>query len=574
MAGFEISSFWEEILRETEKKMNNSLWDIIHSKVLPVSLENNHFTIGAAEDYIKNFIEKNASVYDMLKSTAESIYGSPLIITVISFADHTGSILPAAGSDMSSAGSSSPAGMVTPAAPIIAADNTSAPMSDMTAASIADSDTNQAESAPAGASVTSTHKLEESSDPMSTYDPPVVIKLPPQINLPVIPPSDSYQSQGNTMYVPSAADRSEDQTLAASSADSAALHTSDSHLNPNFTFSSFVVGNTNRIAHAAAKNVAEEPAQKYNPLFIYGQSGLGKTHLMHAIGNYITEYSPHLRVMCVTSENFTNIFINSLKDKENESFRKKFRNIDILLVDDIQFLQNKESTQEEFFHTFNTLYDDKKQIVLTSDTLPRDMKKMENRLRSRFEGGFVVTIEPPDLETRIAILRAIVDKEFVKNPNLMIPHEVINYIASLFDENIRTLQGAFTRLLASVSITGSQEPITIEYARSVLDDLITDKDAAHLSVSYIQDFIASYFKIKKEDLLGQKRNKQFAWPRQIAMYLCRELINESYPQISAAFGKKDHTTTLHAYDKISRQISTDKDTEKTIKDIITKINRQ
>ncbi len=559
MEVIELSAFWEKLLQITSKKMDARLWESsIHSGLLPITLENNILTLGVMQDYIKNFIEKNPIIYGTLKSSAEELYGAPLVLSIISLMPPTE--IPSTSETTTSAYNS----FVEPTASIEPEETIeySSPIDSSIPPKIDDIIKDLQEEA----KKESIAKDIPNEFSYPSYDTPVIIDHSgfntPHYEEPVV--LSSAPNVSSDIYVPSQ-DKQEVTTPELIG------QQSNSRLNTSFTFDTFVTGNSNRVAFSAAQYVAEQPAERYNPLFIYGQSGLGKTHLMHAIGNGIIEKYPHLKVMCITSEKFTNIFINSLKDKRSESFRNTFRNIDVLLVDDIQFLQNKESTQEEFFHTFNTLYDDKKQIILTSDMLPKDMKQMENRLRSRFEAGFIVKMEPPDLETRIAILRSIIDKEMKKNPSLQIPNEVINYIASIFDKNVRILQGAFTRLIGAISLEHTDTPITMDYARQILADLITETDKPILSVAYIQDFIASYFKIKKEDLLGQKRNKQFAYPRQIAMYLCRELINESYPQISLAFGKKDHTTTLHAYEKISKEIANNKETKRLIDEIKTKI---
>lgn len=352
---------------------------------------------------------------------------------------------------------------------------------------------------------------------------------------------------------------------------------SDSTLNPSFTFESFVQGGSNQLAYAAALAVAERPAERYNPLFIYGQSGLGKTHLMHAIGNRLLETHPSLKVMCITSENFLNLFVESIRSKQNTAFRNKFRRVDILLVDDIQFIQDKRytGTQMEFFHTFNDLMTGAKQIILTSDTLPKDMDQMEDRLKTRFASGMVVTIDPPNPEMLEAILKSTIDRERVKYPSLQVPNEVIRYLGKQFNKrSIRDLQGALNSLIMSADVDHRLDAIDVEYTRQALRDLIPDDEEPALSIHYIQTFIANFFQIKRDALLSQKRNKQYAYPRQIAMYLCRELLNESYPGISNAFGKKDHTTALHAYEKISKEIEENKDSRRLIDEITGKLKGQ
>lgn len=346
---------------------------------------------------------------------------------------------------------------------------------------------------------------------------------------------------------------------------------SSSQLNSGYRFDNYITGNANRIPFGAAQNVSEHPGGDYNPLFIYGPSGLGKTHLMHAIGNAIVERYPNLKVMCTTSEKFMNLFIESIRKRQGELFRNTFRNIDVLLIDDIQFLENKEGTKTEFFNTFNELLDNNKQIVLTSDTMPNDMDQFEERLRSRFQAGYVATMENPDLETRIAILKALVEKENNKNRNLVIDNDAINYVALQFDENIRVLQGAFNKLIGTASLEQRTSSIDLEYTKKTLSDIITTERVTLIDIESIQDFISTYFNIKKQDLLGKKRKAQFAFPRQIAMYLCRDVINESYPQIAAAFSR-DHTTILHAYDKISKEIDKNPETKQIILDIKSKLS--
>lgn len=346
-------------------------------------------------------------------------------------------------------------------------------------------------------------------------------------------------------------------------------------LNPAYTFDTFIPGGSSQMAYVAAQNIAENPATRYNPFFIYGKSGLGKTHLMHAIGNEIKRRYPSLRIMCITSENFLNLFVQAIRFKKNEEFRNTFRKVDVLLIDDIQFIQDNRyaGTQMEFFHTFNALTDGKKQIVLTSDTLPQDMDQMEDRLKTRFNSGLVVTIEPPNSETLEAITKSYIDKQRERLHDLWIPNEVIRFFGTTYyNRSVRDLQGALIKLISAAEMEQKLDQITVEYARYVLRDLIPETEETILSITYIQDFIADYFKIKKELLVGQKRNKQYAHPRQIAMYLCRELINESYPQISQAFGKKDHTTAIHAYTKISEDMEKNADLKRMISDIISKIN--
>jgi chromosomal replication initiator protein len=314
-------------------------------------------------------------------------------------------------------------------------------------------------------------------------------------------------------------------------------------LNPKYQFETFVIGSSNRFAHAAAVAVAEAPAKAYNPLFIYGESGLGKTHLLHAIGHYTHALTPTSRVRYVSSEEFTNDFINSIRDGRGETFRKRYRNIDVLLVDDIQFLENKEQTQEEFFHTFNTLHNANKQIVISSDRPPKALVTLEDRLRNRFEWGLITDITPPELETRIAILRKKAAAE-----HLDAPPEVLEFIAGKISSNIRELEGALIRVTAFASL--NRQAVDLALAEVVLKDLIADAAGPEITASTIMAQTSAYFGITMEDLCGSSRSRVLVTARQIAMYLCRELTDLSLPKIGQHFGGRDHTTVMHADRKI------------------------
>jgi chromosomal replication initiator protein len=316
-----------------------------------------------------------------------------------------------------------------------------------------------------------------------------------------------------------------------------------SQLNPRYIFETFVIGASNRFAHAAAVAVAEAPAKAYNPLFIYGDSGLGKTHLLHAIGAYAKELYGNVRVRYVSSEEFTNDFINSIRDDKASAFQRRYRDLDILLVDDIQFLENKERTQEEFFHTFNTLYNANKQIVISSDRPPKQLTTLEDRLRSRFEWGLITDIQPPELETRIAILRkkAAQDK-------LNAPDDVLEFIASKISTNIRELEGALIRVTAFASL--NRQPVDMGLAEIVLRDLIPSDSTPEITAPTIMAATASYFSLTIDDLCGTSRSRVLVNARQIAMYLCRELTELSLPKIGQTFGGRDHTTVMHADRKI------------------------
>ena len=319
---------------------------------------------------------------------------------------------------------------------------------------------------------------------------------------------------------------------------------SDTRLNQKYSFDNFVIGQSNRFAHAAAVAVAEAPAKAYNPLFVYGESGLGKTHLLHAIGHYAMSLYPGIRVRYVSSEEFTNDFINSIANNRGSVFQARYRNIDILLIDDIQFLQGKAETQEAFFHTFNTLHDHNKQVVITSDLPPKHLTGFEDRMRSRFEWGLITDVQAPDLETRIAILRKKAQSE-----RLHIPDEVLEYIATVVSSNIRELEGALIRVSAFASLNRST--LDMSLAQTVLRDIVDQDDANIISPTDIITATAAYFKLTVDDLYGSSRSQSVATARQIAMYLCRERTSLSLPKIGQLFGNRDHTTVMYAYKKIS-----------------------
>lgn len=331
-------------------------------------------------------------------------------------------------------------------------------------------------------------------------------------------------------------------------------------LNPKYTFDTFVIGNSNRLAHAAAVAVAESPAKAYNPLFIYGGVGLGKTHLMHAAGHYALGQNTSLKVLYVTSEKFTNELINAIKDDRNEDFRSKYRNIDILLMDDVQFIGGKERTQEEFFHTFNALYEANKQIIISSDRQPKELTTLEERLRSRFEWGLQADIQSPDLETRIAILRKKAQLE-----NLEIPNDVNVFIADKIASNIRELEGALNRVVAYASLT--EHDISVDLAAEALKDILSASKTRIINCSVIMDAVARYFDVKLDEFKSNKRNREISFPRQIAMYLCRELADMSLPKIGDEFGGRDHTTVIHAYDKIKKEIDSNPETRRSVEEL-------
>ncbi len=331
-------------------------------------------------------------------------------------------------------------------------------------------------------------------------------------------------------------------------------------LNPKYTFDTFVIGNSNRFAHAASLAVAQSPAHAYNPLFIYGGVGLGKTHLMHAIGHYILSNNKNMKVLYVTSEKFTNDLINAIKDDKNEEFRNKYRSVDVLLIDDIQFIGDKERTQEEFFHTFNTLYESNKQIVVSSDRPPKEIQQLEDRLISRFEWGLIADIQPPDFETRIAILKKKAQLE-----NIEIPNDVMVFMAKQIQSNIRELEGALIKVAAYSTFIDTD--ITVDMAQEALKDILRQNAKREINAQFIEEVVSKRYNIKISDMKSKKRTKNFTVPRQVAMYLCRELTDMSLPKIGDEFGGKDHTTVIHSCDKISKEIKNDSEMRSTIESI-------
>jgi chromosomal replication initiator protein len=345
------------------------------------------------------------------------------------------------------------------------------------------------------------------------------------------------------------------------------LRTDVAGINPKYTFDSFVIGSSNRFAHAAALAVAEAPAQAYNPLFIYGHTGLGKTHLLHAIANFVTDHGGGLTCRYVTSETFMNDFINSLRDKRIEGFKQRYRTYDVLLIDDVQFFEHKERIQEEFFHTFNSLYEAGRQIVMSSDRPPRDISTLEERLRSRFEWGLITDIQPPDLETRIAILRKKEksDKIEIREP------ELLTFIASRVSTNIRELEGALTRVVAFSSLTG--RPLSVDLAQDVLKDVFPQGESAQISIERIQELVCERFSVTMQELTGDRRSQNIVYPRQVAMYLSRELTDSSLPKIGKEFGGRDHTTVIHATSKIARLIREDRSVYNLVQELTARVRQ-
>jgi chromosomal replication initiator protein len=356
-------------------------------------------------------------------------------------------------------------------------------------------------------------------------------------------------------------------SVVAASAAAPEIPRPDGAIKPKYTFDSFVIGASNRFAHAAALAVAEAPGQAYNPLFIYAPTGLGKTHLLHAVANYVGSHSTHMSVRYVSSEIFVNDFINSIRDKRIEGFKQRYRTYDVLLIDDIQFLEHKERAQEEFFHTFNALHEGGRQIVLSSDRQPREFADLEDRLRSRFEWGLITDIQPPDLETRIAILR-----RKVKYDGLLIEdEEVLSVIASQVSTNIRELEGALTRVLAYSSLTGRK--LDVELAEDVLRDVYRSGEAAEVSIDRIQRLVCDRFGVSFGELTGDRRSQNIVYPRQVAMYLSRELTDSSLPKIGKEFGGRDHTTVIHATSKIARLIREDRNVYNLVQELTARIKQ-
>jgi chromosomal replication initiator protein len=335
-------------------------------------------------------------------------------------------------------------------------------------------------------------------------------------------------------------------------------------LNPRYTFETFVIGNSNRFAHAASLAVAETPARAYNPLFIYGGVGLGKTHLMHAIGHFVCAQNPHTRVAYISTETFTNEFINALRDNSTLEFQNKYRHVDVLLIDDIQFLAGKERTQEEFYHTFNAIHEANKQIVISSDRPPKEIPTLEDRLRSRFEWGLICDIQAPDLETRIAILRKKAQIE-----SLNVPDEVLSYIATNIATNIRELEGALTRVVAYSAMMRSA--VTNDLALYALKDILPPHRPKQVTIDAIKQVVAEHYNIRLQDFEVRNRTRSVAFPRQLAMYLSREMTDASLPKIGEEFGGRDHTTVIHACDKIAEDMRHDPSFAATVEQIITRI---
>ncbi|CUH95766.1 Chromosomal replication initiator protein DnaA [Propionispora sp. 2/2-37] len=508
----QLTVLWEQVLKKLETEIIKPLFDTWIKGAVALSLTGNVLEIGTPRQIMKEWLE--TKYMPQIETAVQQIFGRQLSIKITNLNvddDHLENAPAAAEIKNFPANFSVPNSQVIRHHPAATATlEAEKPVLDETKSYVPE------------IAATQTTQLQETL-PLETFNPPPQTKISP-----------------------------------AGTDDSLVI------LNPKYIFETFVIGNSNRFAHAASLAVAEAPAQVYNPFFIYGGVGLGKTHLMHAIGHRILQNYPGIKVVYISSEKFTNELINSIRDGKPESFRQKYRNIDVLLVDDIQFLSKKEHTQEEFFHTFNTLHEANKQIIISSDRPPREIQTLEDRLRSRFEWGLITDIQPPDLETRIAILRK---KAMIENLN--IPNDVMVYIASRIDNNIRELEGALIRVMAYASLTN--QSIDINLATEALKDLFPNGRPKQITMELIQEIVASYFKIKIEELLAKKRTRNVAYPRQIAMYLCRELTDTSLPRIGEMFGGRDHTTVIHAHDKITRERNEDVKLSNTLKELIKRI---
>lgn len=535
MSDLDLYSLWDQVMQKTKMKMPQQMWDsLVVNSLMPYSMTSTILTLFVMDPSKLKYIQ-TPLVHNQIVEAAKSLLPT---LQTIDYLTDTATVNASPAEQMST-----PPTEIPPMPPI-----------DMPSIEDTTIESSPSPIIPPPWDTEEYNEVLPEGVSRPSYDSPVIIQRntsPSQgIQRPV--PADLFASK-TTVPVPPV-----QRNMSSSS---------KSHLNRAFTFDNYIESNSNRMAFSAAKAVAENPGLRYNPLYIHGQSGLGKTHLMHAIGNEILALNPSAKIMSITSEDFMNSFIESLRTKTPDQFRRNFRDIDVLIIDDVQFLEekNKKTTQEEFFNTFNHLLSHNKAVILSSDKPPKDYKEMEERLITRFNSGLTVEIEAPNPEMIEAIIHEEIDHRRSEYPTLYVPKEVIHLFAQYFNKrNIRELKGAFETLITQAAITNRLETIDVEFTNKAIKDFIIHTEKIVLSIKYIQEFIADYFKIKLEHLVSQKRNKQYAHPRQIAMYLARELINESYPQISFAFGKKDHTTALHAYEKISREIEKDQDLRHTI----------
>ena len=541
MSDLDLYSLWDQVMQKTKTKMPQQMWDsLVVNSLMPYSMTSTTLTLFVMDPSKLKYIQ-TPLVHNQILEAAKSLL--PTLQTI----DYLTDTVTADASPEEQM--STPPTEIPPMPPIDmpSFDDTTIESTSPSIISPPWDAENYDEVLPDGVS-------------RPSYDSPVIIQrnasTPQGIQKPV--PTDLFATKTATPMPPAPPVQ---RDMSSSS---------KSHLNRAFTFDNYIESNSNRVAFSAAKAVADNPGLRYNPLYIHGQSGLGKTHLMHAIGNEILVKNPAAKIMSITSEDFMNSFIESLRTKTPDQFRRNFRDIDVLIIDDVQFLEekNKKTTQEEFFNTFNHLLSHNKAVILSSDKPPKDYKEMEERLITRFNSGLTVEIEAPNPEMIEAIIHEEIHHRRSEYPTLYVPKEVVHLFAQYFNNrNIRELKGAFETLITQAAISGRLESIDVEFTNKAIKDFIINTEKIVLSIKYIQEFIADYFKIKLEHLVSQKRNKQYAHPRQIAMYLAREIINESYPQISYAFGKKDHTTALHAYEKISREMEKDPDLRLTIERI-------
>lgn len=539
MSDLDLYSLWDQVMQKTKTKMPQQMWDsLVVNSLMPYSMTSTILTLFVMDPSKLKYIQ-TPLVHNQIIEAAKSLL--PTLQTIDYLTDTSN--IDSSADHMRNHSTDIP------------------PMPPIDMPSIEDT-TIEISPSPIIPPPWDTEEYDEilpEGVNRPSYDSPVIIQKNNSssqgIQKPV--PTDLFSTKTNTPIVSPPIQRNMSSS-------------SKSHLNRAFTFDNYIESNSNRMAFTAAKAVAENPGLRYNPLYIHGQSGLGKTHLMHAIGNEILANNPSAKIMSITSEDFMNSFIESLRTKTPDQFRRNFRDIDVLIIDDVQFLEekNKKTTQEEFFNTFNHLLSHNKAVILSSDKPPKDYKEMEERLITRFNSGLTVEIEAPNPEMIEAIIHEEIYHRRNEYPTLYVPKEVIHLFAQYFNKrNIRELKGAFETLITQAAITNRLETIDVEFTNKAIKDFIIHTEKIVLSIKYIQEFVADYFKIKLEHLISQKRNKQYAHPRQIAMYLARELINESYPQISFAFGKKDHTTALHAYEKISREMEKDQDLRYTIERI-------
>ena len=541
MSDLDLYSLWDQVMQKTKTKMPQQMWDsLVVNSLMPYSMTSTTLTLFVMDPSKLKYIQ-TPLVHNQILEAAKSLL--PTLQTI----DYL--------TDTSTTDASPTEQMSTPPTEI-------PPMPPIDMPSFDDTTIESTSPSIISPPWDAENYDEVLPDGVSrpSYASPVIIQrnasTPQGIQKPV--PTDLFATKTATP-VPPAPPIQRDMSSS-----------SKSHLNRAFTFDNYIESNSNRVAFSAAKAVADNPGLRYNPLYIHGQSGLGKTHLMHAIGNEILVKNPAAKIMSITSEDFMNSFIESLRTKTPDQFRRNFRDIDVLIIDDVQFLEekNKKTTQEEFFNTFNHLLSHNKAVILSSDKPPKDYKEMEERLITRFNSGLTVEIEAPNPEMIEAIIHEEIHHRRSEYPTLYVPKEVVHLFAQYFNNrNIRELKGAFETLITQAAISRRLESIDVEFTNKAIKDFIIHTEKIVLSIKYIQEFIADYFKIKLEHLVSQKRNKQYAHPRQIAMYLAREIINESYPQISYAFGKKDHTTALHAYEKISREMEKDPDLRLTIERI-------